>query len=242
MLALYDDAIIKISEKLRDKEKIYLSMTSKQLDDMKFKMIYTEFVSISTIRLLPYFDNFENIDMCSCDIYRYPKSVKYIYLSTDRSDIPSSVTHLMFGYSFDQSIRDCIPSSVTHLSFSFYFDQPIKIRIPSSVTHLRFGYCFNHSIKDIIPSSVTHLLLGATFNQSIKGSISSSITHLTFDAGFNKSIEDYIPSSVTHLTFRFGFYQPIKGIARSIKKIVLHNGYNLDIDKDILSHAVVEKY
>src|SRR5688572_19300601 len=100
MLAIYDDAIIKISEKLSDKEKIYLSMSSKQLDSMKFKMKYSELISIVKIESLAYFDNFENVDIYLYTSSRYPKSAKFIHLSTDRSSIPSCVTHLILRSEF----------------------------------------------------------------------------------------------------------------------------------------------
>ena len=37
---------------------------------------------------------------------------------------------------FNQDIKDCIPTSVTHLTFGWMFNQNIKYCIPCSVTHL----------------------------------------------------------------------------------------------------------
>ena len=61
MLSLYDDIIIKIANELIDKEKIYMTMLSKQFDRFKFKFIFTELTSLSIIQTLSYFDNFENV-------------------------------------------------------------------------------------------------------------------------------------------------------------------------------------
>jgi len=156
---LYDDIIIKISEKLKDKEKIYLSMVSIKFNKIKYKMRYTELVTIAKIESLPYFDNFENVEISNI-ILKCPKNAKYIHLLSNQINILPCVTHLTFDDNFNQSIKDCIPSSVTHLKFCYLFDQSIKDCIPSSVIYLKFGHDFDQSIKDCIPSSVTHLTFG----------------------------------------------------------------------------------
>src|SRR3984957_5086991 len=92
---------------------------------------------------------------------------KICYIANIKECIPSAVTHLTFGYYFNQNIKECIPSSVTHLTFGKRFNQDIKDCIPSSVTHLTFGKRFNQDIKDCIPSSVTHLTFGGKINQKI---------------------------------------------------------------------------
>jgi len=133
---------------------------------------------------------------------RYNKYTNIIINKLDNGfRFPLLITHLTFGYYFNQPINDAIPSSVTHLTFGGHFNQPINDAIPSSVTHLIFGWNFNQPINDAIPSSVTHLTFGYSFNQPINDAIPSSVTHLTFDYYFNQSINDAIPSSITHLTF-----------------------------------------
>ena len=84
---------------------------------------------------------------------------KICYIAYDKN-IPSSVTHLTFGYFFNQDIKGCIPSSVTHLTFGWKINQDIKECIPSSVTHLTFGFEINQDIKDCISSTVIHLTAG----------------------------------------------------------------------------------
>ena len=149
MLSLYDDIIIKIADELSDKQKIYMTMLSKQLDHFKFKFIYVELVSLSKIKMLPYFDNFENVEL---DIMMHsPKFAKFIHFLATTTNIPDKITNLTFNENFNQSIKDCIPSSVSHLTFGWKCNQPIKDCIPSSVSHLTFGHEFNQPIKDCIP-------------------------------------------------------------------------------------------
>jgi hypothetical protein len=259
MLTLYDDIIIKIADELSDKQKIYVSLISKQFDRLKFKMIYTKLISLSKIISLPYFDKFENILLDVMNV-TYPTSSKFICFLANGSDIPQKITHLTFGFYFNNPINNCIPSFVTHLTFGYYFNQPINDCIPSSVTHLSFGWFFDQSINNCIPSSVTHLTFGGRFNQSINNCIPSSVTYLTFGwhfnqpindcipffvthlifgYNFNQSINNCIPPSVTHLSFGYNFNQQIKEIPTSVKKIIIEESYVLEIDEKVKSHAEI---
>ena len=93
----------------------------------------------------------------------------------------SRVTHLTFGYYFNQSILEkCIPNFVTHLTFGHIFNQPILEKcIPNYVTYLTFGVYYNQPILEkCIPNSVTHLTLDRTFYKSIIKYIPKTISIL----------------------------------------------------------------
>jgi hypothetical protein len=72
------------------------------------------------------------------------------------SYIPNSVTHLTFGYYFNQNIKGCIPNSVTHLTFGWRFNQDIKDCIPDSVIYLKIPGNRNIDLSDI-PKTVKKL-------------------------------------------------------------------------------------
>uniref|UniRef100_A0A6C0C9X5 F-box domain-containing protein n=1 Tax=viral metagenome TaxID=1070528 RepID=A0A6C0C9X5_9ZZZZ len=90
------------------------------------------------------------------------------------------VTHLTLGGCFNRSITTNIPRSVTHLKFGFHFNQIIKKGdIPSSVIHLTFGFSFNQQIdQHNIPSSVTHLKFKSP-HRSID-SVPKTVRHIKF--------------------------------------------------------------
>src|SRR5688500_4186843 len=127
------DAFFEIGKWSDDKGKIYITMTSKLLDTLKYKFIYHERININAIKKLSYFDNFEFVIIKDVLDMRQ-QHTKYVYFNADTNEIPPFVTHLELDEIFDESIKNSIPSSVTHLTF---------------------GYCFNKSIKNSIPSSVT---------------------------------------------------------------------------------------
>lgn len=105
-------------------------------------MVYSEKINIEKIDMLPYFDNFENVEMID-KATKCPKHAKFVHLRIHGTDIPNFVTHL---------------------SFSPYFNKSIKGGIPLSVTHITFGQNFNTSIEDSISSSVTRITFqGLTF-------------------------------------------------------------------------------
>uniref|UniRef100_A0A6C0C9Q0 F-box domain-containing protein n=1 Tax=viral metagenome TaxID=1070528 RepID=A0A6C0C9Q0_9ZZZZ len=257
------DVILKISEHLTDYEKLCIAMTSKLMDNFKYKMTYVKKIHIQRIKNKSYFDNFENIEI-SDPVTKCPKYVKNIYFEARTMDfsshvkvinsckithlslndhfnrqieytIPSSVTHLQFGKRYNKLLSKCIPQSVTHLTFGDDFNQSILNEIPSSVTHLTFGHSFNQSINDAIPSSVTHLTLGWRFDLSINDAIPPLVTHLTLMGHFNQSIENCIPSSIKYIKFGILFNQSINDIPESVEEIVLSRYYRREINDTLIS-------
>jgi len=238
-------------------------MSSKISDKLKYMFTYSDKIHISKIYHLPYFDNFEHIEI-SNSVIRLPKRVKriycFIFASGKRHFVPSSVTHLklvahnnatldnipfsvtnlIYDSYFNNPIKTgYIPTSVTHLTFGFFFNQKNKKCIPPSVTHLTFGYHFNQSIENSIPPSVTHLTFGCHFDHPINDYIPTSVTHLTFGDRFNQQIKNCIPSSVTHLTFGDQFDQPIRDIPHSVVEITLSKEYENQISLDVQSRVKI---
>ena len=92
--------------------------------------------------------------------------------------ISSNVTHLIFGWKFNQCIGNSLSSlKITHLIFGYKFNQPLQSNsIPTSVTHITFGHRFNKIIKpDIIPSSVKCLTFSQNFNKKLNVDITTNI-------------------------------------------------------------------
>jgi len=204
MLSICHDMIRKIGELLSDKEKMALTMTSIDMDQLKYVFIYYEKINICKIDKLPYFDNFERVKIFDTKS-RCPKNAKRIYFLAHTTNIPPFVTHLTFVDDFNSSIKDCIPSSVTYLAFGHYFNQPIENSIPSTITHLTLGNQFNQSLENNIPTGVTHLIYGPAFSHPTANDIPHSVTHLTINLIYHQ-IKNFIPSSVTYLTLIFYYW------------------------------------
>lgn len=178
MLSLPEETIINICDELTDKGKILFTSTSFNMNKLKDKLIYRDNWRLDVINHLPYFDNFENIDI-EWNHTRFPKRTKYIHHISRVTCIPPNVTHLTFGDHFIFSQHNSlIPISVTYLTFGHYFNQPIQ-NIPESVTHLTFGHYFNQPIKGNISPFVTHLTFGKDFNQEIDLESLPKITFFT---------------------------------------------------------------
>jgi len=167
-----EDIIMEISVLLTDKEKIYLSMTSKFMNQLKYKFIYRDKIIVTKINHLPYFDNFECVELSPLYCY-HPKRAKYIYYASCSTYVPSYVTHLSF-YNFNYSPKNIIPSSVTHLKFNNCFNQSIKNCIPSSVVEIKFGKWYSRSINNI-PTSVKKVSLYKSYYRRINDDVLSRI-------------------------------------------------------------------
>ena len=99
MDVLIIDTIINIVFYLCDKDKIKFLSLSKELHILKNKVYYDDVVSTDEICHLSYYDRFTTI------------------ISDTKYKLPASVTHLTFGYYFDNNRLYIIPISVTHLTF-----------------------------------------------------------------------------------------------------------------------------
>src|SRR5688572_4841545 len=114
MESLIDDVFIKIGEYVSDKEKITLTMVSRKMNRLNMVFTYHEKIDTNRISKLPYFNNFECVKINDKTAY-FPAKAKYVYLTTERSNVPDFVTHLTFGDKFNKSIKYIIPTSVTNL-------------------------------------------------------------------------------------------------------------------------------
>ena len=181
-------------------DKFRLMMTCTEISKCRF--YFNEMIAVEKIAGSRWFNNFVDI-LVFDNTSILPSFTQYLTFKTDlpiNNYISSTVTHLTFGSSFNQSVKNCIPSSVTHLTFGFYFNQSIENSIPSSVTHLTFDNYFRQPIEKCIPPSVTHLKLGHRFNQYSENSIPSTITHLRLCC-CQSDIKYYLPASIKEISF-----------------------------------------
>ena len=65
------------------------------------------------------------------------------------NELPHSITHLTFGFSFNLSV-DNLVHGITHLTFGKHFNQLVD-NLPSSITHLTFDFDFNQSLNNLPP-------------------------------------------------------------------------------------------
>jgi len=212
MLSVCEDIILKISKLLTDKEKISFSATIISINRLKHKFIFQEKTNMGQIKYLPYFDNFEFVEISDIMytanfITHFPKNMKYVHFRTCNTCIPPFVTHLTFGDHFNQTIKDCLPRSITYLTFGYCFNQSmisitstgdIIQHIPNSVSRLKFSRCFDQLSKDAIPKSVTHLTFSECHHNSVFELIPESVTHLEFGYHYGKLLN--VPSSIIQIS------------------------------------------
>lgn len=82
--------------------------------------------------------------------------------------LPPLLQCVTFGYSFNRSIGGALLalSNLTHVTFGYHFDQPIAFLLPPSVQRLKFVGMFNQPLRGL-PPMLTHLTLGHHFDQPL---------------------------------------------------------------------------
>ena len=100
-------------------------------------------------------------------------------------DLPSNTIKIIFEqnyklneYSkFNRPIGNILPLSLTHLIFGGSFNQSVD-NLPLTLTHLTFGNIFNCLVDDL-PNSLMYLTFGSNFNKSVN-KLPSALIHLSF--------------------------------------------------------------
>ena len=190
-----------------------------------------------------------------------PKSLTKLELNCSLAfnKIPNSITHLTFGYYFDEIVDD-LPNSITHLTFGSNFNQPVN-NLPNSITDLVFGNKFNQPV-DKLPFSLNsynltdsesvnnnagnlkRLVFGKNFNQNVDN-LPNSIKYLTFGKDFNQNINKY-PDSLIVVEFFSGSVN-VKNIPDYVKTLKLNfNSHYLDLVNNIPIHItkikIIDEY
>lgn len=184
------------------------------------------------------------------------KETKY-YQNILRSEIPSTVRHLIFDETFNMVLtHNNIPSFITHL----FINNPkygYDLNLPENLIHLKitnvnieylhnfpktlksldinFTSC-NLNVLKIYPSSITHLRIDGSFY----GEIPRGITHLTIGENF-RGEHNLVPSSVTHLIFEknFDLDKVIVKIPKSVKYLTIPKKYYEQLSDRMLSNIKI---
>ena len=106
---------------------------------------------------------------------KWRQYLKFTHLETDR---------YFSGEGLDMS-GNTLPSTLTHLKFGYYFNQNIENILPPNLKQLTFGYTFNQPVKNLLPNGLTHLTFGTMFNQDIHNGLPSSLKFLMFELEFH---------------------------------------------------------
>jgi hypothetical protein len=187
----------------------FLSINKEWHQYKKNVMFHKQFVPYkASMKTLPYLENIKctAIVYSKSALKTLPNNVTWIRYHSDDlldiGDIPSQTQFIEFGSKFNTKIKPgVIPEGVTHIVFGYIYDQPLeKGVIPSTAKNVKFVFRFNQKLKlGDIPFGVTHLFTGHCYNQTFeKDVLPNSIIHL--DVGFffrgNRN-KGYIPTSIT---------------------------------------------
>ena len=139
-----------------------------------------------------------------------PNSVTHLHVHRrfNKDDIlPSSIKHLTFNLEeYEEEYEGKpfnIPSSVTHIVFGWFNQQLKKGDIPDGVTHVQFELLYNHPfVPGVIPDSVTHLILNDECTHPLSLDIISKlellVVHHDVDLPFD---ENHRPTNTTVMRY-----------------------------------------
>ena len=136
----------------------------------------------------------------------------------------TNLTHLTFGYHFDQRI-DNLPENLIYLCLGSYFNQRID-NLPSKLKYLILCYSFDTPI-DSLPPGLLELSLGSKFNQKINH-LPQALRKLKLGVEFNKEI-DHLPSSLRDLVLGNKFNQKVDKLPSSLRNITFGSQFNQEV-------------
>lgn len=110
------------------------------------------------------------------------------------------MTHLTFGFDFNQSISNYVPITTKLSNLISRNEQPKTRILPENLTELNLNDTFNQPLdKDTLPTNLRRLKFGISFNQPLNNVLPKKLTHLTLGFCFDQSLDDVLPDSLTHL-------------------------------------------
>lgn len=250
MLSLCTDLQTQISKHVNDKEKIAISMISKEMDKLKYIFTYVDEVSFEKIQNLSYFDNFMCVRLDkifpSGQHNILPLNCKYIHIMHNDTDIPLfqtsdgkkvEIKHISFSGMFDGRIEfkmdhTCFAQDA-YLTFGYGYNCSFST-IPSNVTSLDFGSTFCRQINPFTIAYVKYIKFGTRFDQPIDFSSLKYLTHLIFGLCFNQQIHKCLPTSLIYLEFGMMFNQSIyESIPSSVTHLIFGDSFSYSIYRKI---------
>ncbi len=122
---------------------------------------------------------------------------------------------------FNQDVS-ALPPSLTHLTFGYFFNQ--QCNIPPNIKYLKLN-CNNIYIINSLPNSVTELELDYNFNLEMNN-LPTSIKKLAIgkDSYYNMDL-NCLPDFMEELHLNLHYKKRILNIPKNLKKIVCHRNY-----------------
>lgn len=143
--------------------------------------------------------------------------------------------HIIFGFSFNNDVRNKFPSTVKYIKFGHNFNQSINFLInPNEIEQnktieleeLVFGEHFNYEVNNL-PPHLKKITFGTNFNQNVKN-LPLTIEYIQFGTNFNQNV-DYLPNSLKHVIFGEKFNQQINDLPSFLNVIELDKNFDYEI-------------
>lgn len=154
---------------------------------------------------------------------------------------------IKFKNSFNEPIDEKLINKFrmyNRIVFGFSFNQIVKNKIPSSITHIQFGHNFNQDICNIVILGENDLMeefvLGEKFNQLVNN-LSPNLKFISFGYDFNHPV-DNLPNQIEFIKFGHNFNHPVEFLPNSLKHIIFGNSFNFSIDNLPSSIEYIELY
>jgi hypothetical protein len=254
MLSLCSDIYLIISDYIHDKDKIAMSMVSREMNKLKYVFIYVDEISFEKIRCLLYFNNFIYVRLNK----KYPPgqynilplNCKHIHVMYSDIDIPwfqtsngksVKIKHISFGDGFDGfnsnieiKIHHICFASNARLTFGHQYNHSFSTILPPNITHLEFGFGFYRCINPLVLTNIKYLKFGTCFDQPINFSSLKHLTHLIFGLNFNQPIHGCLPISLLYLEFGMLFDQSIyESIPPSVRHLIFGHAFSYTIYREL---------
>lgn len=222
------------------------------------------YIQVTVIQIFDYYDedvrfhskldHLRFSDDFNAKLVQLPMSLKTLELGKNYNQpttmlnkrvLPTSLTRLQFGLSFNQSIQPhSLPASLKSLSFDQHFNQPLSSdMIPPTLETLTLGSSFQNQL--FLPPTLTSLVLGSSIhNITLEGGLPSSLTSLELGKDMVNILPTgllpvslkklclrqrvqfgSIPFGVTDLQYDFDHVLPVGSLPNTIKVLKFGDEY-----------------
>lgn len=142
---------------------------------------------------------------------------------------------IKFKNSFNEKINDELIKKFRlydKIIFGFSFNQEVKNKIPSNILFIKFGHNFNNSIDNLTIDgeyeNIQEIILGEKFNKEVNN-LSPRIKKISFGYDFNNPVNN-LPNGIEYIKFGNNFNNNVDYLPCSLIYIIFGNTFNHDIN------------
>lgn len=220
-----DNNKINLNKKILSNDIVIHKLNSKELDNKKINQLSNDIIKSI---------NFDK----NSNIYKIGTNLEITFKNSFNKNIDEKIINklrlydkIIFGFSFNQDVKNKIPTNVISIHFGHNFNKSIdNLTIEDEIDNIEeiiLGERFNQEVNNLSPG-LKRISFGYEFNKTVNN-LPNKLEYIRFGHDFNNNV-DYLPCSLEYIIFGESFNKNIDNLPSTIKCLELSKNFNHQIN------------